>query len=366
MTDKPTINRTTEELTPIKQLSPEAIYNTMFAWGSPILFTAVESGLFELLHEKGWLTANNIKREMGWRHPNYIDLLDWLHASEYLNRGSANGVTRYSNSSMSTAFLVKGRTMYIGGIAWLAKREYSFWLDLEKGLKSGKKLNEGGDHTESFKAIYEARDGMTSQERIEAFAMAMNGLQKFNFITVSNMKEIWEGTELHVDVGGGSGLLGQMISSNQRIRSINIDNEKLSDLNWFQSQELGVGELVSFEPGDIFEMQTYLSVNGGKVTMTMANIVSSFDEVKSLKLVQRAYDSLRSGDRLILQENLIQDDRKGTPFEFGFSLLMLVEADGGRCMTFSESQQLLSKAGFVDIEVVPVMGPNNLIIGTKP
>jgi hypothetical protein len=82
-------------------------------------------------------------------------------------------------------------------------------------------------------------------------------------------------------------------------------------------------------------------------------------------LATRAFDALPSGGRIMLHEQLLDDDGAGPPTAASFSMLMLL-ATQGQQFTFGELKEILEGAGFTAIESRHTCGYYSITTGYKP
>lgn len=68
---------------------------------------------------------------------------------------------------------------------------------------------------------------------------------------------------------------------------------------------------------------------------------------------------------MIVYEALIDDERRQNAFGLLMSLNMLVETPDGFDYTGAECQGWLREAGFREARVVPLVGPDAMVVGVK-
>ena len=82
-------------------------------------------------------------------------------------------------------------------------------------------------------------------------------------------------------------------------------------------------------------------------------------------LVEKAYRALPPGGAFIVYEALIDDDRSQNAFGLLMSLNMLIETPGGFDFTGADCIGWMWEAGFQSARVVPLVGPNSMVVGQK-
>src|SRR4029078_6371033 len=157
--------------------TPDAILQTAFGfWGSKVLLTAVEFGVFTTLgHRK--LTGAELGKELALHPRGIADFFDALVAMKFLNRDGDGPDSKYYNTAEGALFLDEKSPRYVCGILiMLNARLFKFWHDLPEALRTGKPQNE----------IKHGQKGMFEElssdlPRLEQFMGAMTGLSRINF-----------------------------------------------------------------------------------------------------------------------------------------------------------------------------------------
>ena len=98
--------------------------------------------------------------------------------------------------------------------------------------------------------------------------------------------------------------------------------------------------------------------------MFFSNIFHDWDVETNLFLARRAYEALPPGGRIFLHEMLLAEDGSGPVTTASFSILMLLGTQG-RQYSFSELRQILTSAGFDDIDTRPTYGYYSVVSGRK-
>ena len=98
--------------------------------------------------------------------------------------------------------------------------------------------------------------------------------------------------------------------------------------------------------------------------MFFSNIFHDWDVETNQLLARRAYEALEPGGRIFLHEMLLAGDGSGPVTTASFSMLMLLGTHG-RQYDFSELRQILTGAGFTDIDSRPTYGYYSVVSGRK-
>ena len=97
----------------------------------------------------------------------------------------------------------------------------------------------------------------------------------------------------------------------------------------------------------------------------MGHILHDWDLEQKKFLIAKAYDALPQGGAFIVFEALIDDERRVNAFGLLLSLTMLIETPGGFDYTGADCTTWLEEAGFRDIRVEHLVGPDSMVIGIK-
>jgi hypothetical protein len=320
-------------------------------WGSKTLLSAIELGVFSEL-ENGALSIEELIKKLRLHPRGARDFIDALVALGMLRRDGE----LYRNTAETDQFLVRGRLGYIGGMLEMAnERLYSFWGSLTEALQTGLPQNEmktGGAGL--FEAVY------GDPARLRLFLGAMTGLsmgasqaiaQKFN----------WKDYQTVVDVGGAQGgLLVQLCLAHSHLRGSNFDLPVVGPIFEEYVAANSLSDRLSFLPGSFFEDPLPAAD-----VITMGHILHDWDLEQKRMLLDKAYQALPEGGALIVFESLIDDERRQNAFGLLMSLNMLVETPGGFDYTGRDCSAWMKAAGFKAASVVPLVGPDSMVVGIK-
>jgi hypothetical protein len=83
------------------------------------------------------------------------------------------------------------------------------------------------------------------------------------------------------------------------------------------------------------------------------------------RLLRKAHDALSSGGALIVYDAMIDDERRQNAFGLLMSLNMLIETPAGFDYTGMDCMDWMREAGFRDVRVEPLQGPDSMVIGWR-
>ena len=182
--------------------NPSSILQTAFGfWGSKVLLTAVEVGLFTTLAGRR-LTGAELGKELRFHPRADPDFFDTLVAMKFLDREGDGRQAKYFNTPEGAMFLDAASPRYIGGLlVMLNARLFKFWNDLPEALRTGRPQNEV---THGQKGMFE--ELYSDLPRLEQFMGAMIGASRINFEAFAE-KFDFSKLQTLCDVGGATGLL---------------------------------------------------------------------------------------------------------------------------------------------------------------
>jgi hypothetical protein len=338
------------------QPDPSAIMQVATGfWASKTLLAAAKFDLFTLLADRK-LRAEEIREKLGLHPRSLFDFLDALVALGFLNREGLGREALYSNTVNTAFFLDKTRLAYIGGmLEMLNDRLYSFWGDLEEGLRTGLPQNEV-KHTgrNPFEAFYEDPDRLTQ------FMKAMAGIQMGAFVAFARTFDFKKFNTL-CDIGGATGLLSILVAKhNPHMHCVTFDLPNVEHVARAWVSESGVQDRVEVVNGDFFEG------NFPKADIiTMGNILHDWGYDIKLRLAEAAFQALPKEGAFVVIEGIIDDERRKNAFGLLMSLNMLIETHEGYDFTFHEFQEVCKSAGFQTFELLPLAGPTSAAIAYK-
>ena len=97
----------------------------------------------------------------------------------------------------------------------------------------------------------------------------------------------------------------------------------------------------------------------------MGHILHDWDLEQKKMLVKKAYEALPEGGAFIVYEALIDDDRSKNVFGLLMSINILIETSGGFDFTGADCSGWMKEAGFKNIQVEHLIGPDSMVIGIK-
>jgi len=324
-------------------------------WGSKVLLTAVELGVFTVLGNKA-MTGEELGNALDL-HPRGIwDFFDTLVALGFLHRDGNGREGRYRNTEDTAMFLDKNSPSYIGGILeMLNKRLFKFWDDLGPALKTGEPQNEIKHSQKSiFEELYE------DLPLLEQFIGAMTGLSRLNFEAFAKKFDFSRYKTL-CDVGGASGLLSILVArQHPHMKCISFDLPKVEPIARKTIEKEGLSSRIRVASGDFFKE----SLPKADI-ITMGMILHDWNLENKKDLIRLAYEALPENGAFVAIENIIDDARRENVFGLLMSLNMLIEFGDAFDFTGADFWNWCREAGFRSYEILHLAGPCSAAIAYK-
>ena len=233
-------------------------------------------------------------------------------------------------------------------------RLYSFWGALTEALRTGEPQNEAKRGENFFAALYAA------PARLEVFLKAMTGLSLPAARAVAKQFP-WKGYRTFVDIGTAQGGVPVQIAlAHPHLTGGGIDLPVVRPIFDAYVREQGLAERLRFYAGDFFR-DPLPSAD----VLIMGHILHDWNLEEKRLLLAKAYAALPSGGALILHEALIDDARQANAFGLLMSLNMLIETPGGYDYTGADCIGWMREAGFREMRVEHLVGPDSMVVGFK-
>jgi len=332
--------------------TPELILQVgMGFWSSKTLLSAVEMEVFTEL-AKHPEDLETLTGRLGMHPRSSRDFLDALVALGFLDRH--DGV--YSNTPSTDLFLDKHKPSYIGGILEMAnQRLFITWSKLTAALRTGQPQAEAGPSGENtFAALY------ADPARLKGFLSAMTGISHGANMAIA-AKFPWTKYKTVVDAGAAQGdLLTQVALKNPHLSGIGFDLAEVGPVFEEYIEKNGLNARIRFHAGSFFTDP----LPKADVVM-MGHILHDWNLEEKRMLIGKAYAALPEGGAFIAYDSLIDDDRSKNAFGLLASLNMLVETPGGFDYTGAVCIGWMKDAGFREVRVEHLVGPDSMTVGIK-
>ncbi|HUB63139.1 MAG TPA: methyltransferase [Methylocella sp.] len=332
-------------------ITPAHIFQIGFGfWGSKVLLSAVELGLFTEL-ARGPAELATLSERLGLHDRAARDFLDALVALKLLDRRDG----RYSNTPASDLFLDRAKPSYAGGLLEMANaRLYESWGSLTEALKTGRNQNEAKDSGDLFAALY------ADPDRLRGFLAAMSGASLGAAQAIA-AKFPWQDYKTFADIGAAQGMVAATFAgAHPHLSGTGYDLPQVQPIFEDFIGKRGVSGRVKFLGGNFFTDPLPTAD-----VLIMGHILHDWDLAQKRMLLEKALAALPKGGALIVYETIIDDDRRENAFGLMMSLNMLIETAGGFDFTGADCQTWMRESGFSQTRVEPLTSIESMVIAIK-
>ena len=333
-----------------KQVTPERLMESSFAYGPPLIIgAAVSNKIFDALVNSS-KTADEVAQQTG-ASPRALRIL--MNALVGLDLLKKDRKEKYSLTPESAAFLVSNKPgTHAGFFGTVAPQLISRWLRLPDIVREGRPavaVNQETEGTEFFSQLVE-----------NIIPMSYPPAQKL----AEHLKLSKGENEIRVlDLAAGSGIWGiALTQKSPRVQVTAVDWAGMIPTTKRITQKFGVADRFDYLEGDILEA----NFGSGYDIATLGHILHSEGEERSRKLLKKTFRALKSGGVIAIAEWLVNDQRTEPVPSLMFAVQMLVNTEKGDTFSFNEIKSWLEDAGFKNVRKLQAPGPSPLILATKP
>ncbi|MEO5657193.1 MAG: methyltransferase dimerization domain-containing protein [Nitrospiria bacterium] len=310
-------------------------------WHSKVLHVANRLDVFNRLAE-GPATAEELARATG-ADPRGLDiLLIAVTSLGFLERIKG----RYRNSRLAETFLVKTSPRYQGGIVSMFEDWYPTWGKLYDAVVSGKP------------PVDKPHDQGDEATRIYIYGMHYRGVAQAELLA---KKIPLKGRKRLVDIAGGPGTFSIMLcKQNKGLSATVIDRPQTLNVTREIIGSYGMQGRVETKPGD------YLNDTFGR-DHDVALLSSMFNQESPTvikDILRKTHDALSPGGVVIVQEQLLDDDKSGPPLAAMIGVNQLLHTPGGAAYSGREMGEWMTEVGFRRVKRVPMPAPSPFIVLT--
>ncbi|NOY59519.1 MAG: hypothetical protein GXO75_11420 [Calditrichaeota bacterium] len=300
---------------------------------------SVELGLLEFIEKNPGLTEEQIEKYLGFSHRQVRAAIEVLLASKVI-KPNENG---YAITEQARVYLLK-ESPFLESLPppVIAKR---FLKILKSGIIKGtaNKWSKG-------KASVPEKWAM--QQHLYSFPL---GFALYDLGILQKTKNI-------VDVAGGTGAVCialALMDSTFEMKiielpaSIGIAEKMIS--------QYGLSDRIKCIGMDMFTNDWPENVDA----LLFTNIFHDWDDDQCQILSKKAFEALRPGGLILIQEALLYDDKPGPLWTAHWSMAMALFMQG-RQFHVRELKSIIEAAGFRDIQIHPLLGYYSSLVGVKP
>lgn len=320
------------------------------------LVTAVEVGLFDLLHEAGPLTREQIAEKLNLAPKPVRIILLGLVSLRMVRKKS----DRYSLNYLSRRYLVSTSPFNILAVLkWQKYINYKAMFHLTEAVRTN--TNAGlSEFSGTESTLYERLEHTPPLNRI--FQDAMEDISKQAATSLAQYLDTSRCSYL-VDVGGGNGtVLMSLADKNPHLRGAVMDLPSVQAINREHIGQRGFLDRLDFVSGNCFTDP--FPARGDMILF--CHFFTIWSEEKSTDLLRKCHASLPSGGQVVLF-NMMQRDSEDGPLSaaMGSPYFLTLATGEGMLYAWKDYERWMRNAGFKKIRRVFLPIDHGIIIGEK-
>jgi ubiquinone/menaquinone biosynthesis C-methylase UbiE len=309
---------------------------------SRVLLTTFELDIFSLL-DKSPLTSAEVAKKIKTDARATDRLMNAACALGFLEKKN----NKFKNTNPSGKYFVKGKAEYMSGLMHTVG-QWQTWSTLTECVKKGG-------------SVYSRPKTINNRDHkwLEAFIGAMHyraSRQAAGIVSKLDLKKV----KKVLDVGGGSGAFAMaFVKANKNISATVFDLPNVTPITQKYIRESKMSDKVRTISGDY---NTTAFPKGFDLIFLSAIVhINSFEG--NVKLINKCASALNPGGRIVIQDQVMDDDRILPVGGALFALNMLVGTEEGDTYTEKEMRQWFTKTGLRFDGRIEVFMGNSLIIG---
>ena len=166
-----------------------------------------------------------------------------------------------------------------------------------------------------------------------------------------------------LDVGGGSAIYTiEAAKSNPNVKGVVFELPTIKPITEEYVEEASLSDRIKVAPGDFF-MDSFPSPVD---VVLFSNILHDWPDEANVQLIDKAYQCLAPGGRIVISELLLSDDIKSSTVSSTSMNVIMLPYTKGRQYRAKELFLRLERAGFVEPHVTKLVDDYDLVVATKP
>jgi len=310
-------------------------------WQSCILHAANRLDIFNRLDGQS-KDLDTLQEETGADRRCLGALLSALVSIDFLDR---DGDT-FFNNEFSKTFLTNSSKFYQGGIVYMFENWYEAWGGLYNTVMTGQPS--ALMHQEY------------SDQETRDYMMGMHNRALSQSDVLTSMVDL-SGKKMLMDIGCGPSTFSiKFCERYDGLNAIAMDR----DQNLVIAKEIvdmyKIHDRVELRPGD-YNTDDLGTINDAMLLSSMTNQESP-ENLK--KLLKKCYDSMKKDGVIMIQEQLLNPEKKGPVLAALIGVNQIINTTGGSSYSTSEMEEIMQDIGFVDIESRQMNPPSPFILIT--
>ncbi len=306
-------------------------------YGSCILFTASDLGIFAKLAEMGSADAAMVAGGLGTDVRATTLLLDGCVALGLLSKTGS----LYRNTASTAVFLVPGQPGDLSRAIRFNRDVYEAWGKLPAFVKAGVPVERPEVHLGD------------DVERTRTFVLSMHGRAMGIGRAVVAQLEL-TGRKQMLDIGGGPGTYSTLIvQAYPELKSTVLDLPGVVAVGAELVAKAGAADRVTMLPGN-YHSTPY---PGGNDVVIIFGALHQESAESIIAILRRAHGALVAGGVIYILDMMTDETHTSPVFSALFAVNMALIARDGWVFSDKELGGWLAQAGFVDFRVRPLAPP---------
>lgn len=314
-------------------------------WGSRVLHAANRLDIFTKLDGRE-ATAEELARECNTDRRGVDILLVACTAQGLLKRKEG----KYSNTELSSAYLVKGRERYQGGIVSMFDDWYMPWVGLPESVITGKPT------------IHKPHD--ISDEATRNYIMGMHHRAIGQAYLLCDTVDL-KGRRQILDIAGGPATFTIFIcKKTPGLKGIVFDLPQTLKITREIIKFYNAEDQVTTMEGDYLKD----GFGSGHDAVLLSSMMNQESPEVNNRTFKKAFDSMVSGGLLILQEQMLNSEKTGPLLSALIGVNQLIHTPGGAAYSDKEITGWLNGVGFrgVEFKQLAQWSPFTVLTAVKP
>jgi ubiquinone/menaquinone biosynthesis C-methylase UbiE len=311
-----------------------------------VLRAALELDLFDTLRDLGPSTAVAVAAHVAVSPPHLRSLLDSVVALGFLEQvGDV-----YELNDTARRYLVSDGPACMADLVAVAPGPLQNWSHLADTVRNGRPATPIEDDPEAF-YIPLVEGTFTTMWRC-----ATRADLRIRYSANPALRVL--------DLGaGGAPWTIAMLTACPAGSSVVNDLPGVLDVARRKATEFGVADRCEFRPGDYH----HIDIEASSFDLVVLGHVCRAEAADdAARLIERAFDALRPGGRVIVADYFIDPERKANPHAVMMGTTMMASTLRGFTYTTDEFARWLRSAGFTSLRLVEPIGFQQCIVATKP
>ncbi len=257
----------------------------------------------------------------------------------------------YQNSPLAKTFLVKGSPYYQGGIVSMFEEWYPTWGRLYDAVRTGKPVVEK-PHDQGEEAV-----------RTYIMGMHYRGVAQAKLLS---QKISLKGRRRLLDVAGGPGTFSIMMClKNKGLQAVVLDLPQTLRITREIIESFHVPDRVLTQEGNYLLDEIF---GKGYDAVLLSSMFNQESPTVIKNIMRKSLAALNPGGLVIVQEQLLNDEKSGPALAALIGVNQLLHTPGGAAYSGEEMAEWMEEVGFVKVQRVPMPSPSPFTVlkGVKP